>query len=54
MVENENIDKDNIHIPNGMAELIEEECRRYDELIKDLKDTNIQMVQFANELKKLT
>lgn len=33
---------------------VQKKYEKYDELIKDLKDTNTQMVQFANELKKLT
>ena len=43
-----NIDKDNIHIPNGMAELTEEECRRYDELIKDADGIDIQVLGIGN------
>ncbi|GAA0076261.1 glucosamine-6-phosphate deaminase [Clostridium sp. CTA-5] len=39
-----NINRDNINIPNGMAENIEEECIRYDEKIKKSNGIDIQVL----------
>ncbi|PKC50441.1 glucosamine-6-phosphate isomerase, partial [Rhizophagus irregularis] len=38
------ISKKNIHIPNGMAEDIVKECRRYDEKIKSVGNIDIQVL----------
>ncbi|MBS4535268.1 glucosamine-6-phosphate deaminase [Clostridium sp. D2Q-14] len=39
-----NIDLENTHIPNGMTDDIEEECRRYDNLIKKMGNIDIQVL----------
>jgi len=39
-----NIDENNTHIPDGMAENIEEECRRYDEIFYRYGRTDLQMI----------
>lgn len=39
-----NIDKHNTHVPNGLANDAEEENRRYDEKIKELGGTDIQLL----------
>lgn len=39
-----NIDKYNTHVPNGLANDAEEENRRYDEKIKELGGTDIQLL----------
>lgn len=43
-----NIDKRNIHIPNGMADEIKEECRRYDESIEKAGGIDIQVLGIGN------
>ncbi|MBS4536894.1 glucosamine-6-phosphate deaminase [Clostridium sp. D2Q-11] len=39
-----NIKPENTHIPNGMAEDIEEEARRYDSLIQGMGDIDLQIL----------
>jgi glucosamine-6-phosphate deaminase len=39
-----NIKEKNCHLPNGMAENIEEECRRYDRLIEKLGGIDMQLL----------
>ncbi|MFO7152484.1 MAG: glucosamine-6-phosphate deaminase [Bacillota bacterium] len=39
-----NVKPENIHIPNGVAEDIEEECRRYDEAIKEAGGIDLQLL----------
>lgn len=39
-----NIDLNNTHIPNGVAENLEEECRRYDQLIEQLGGIDWQLL----------
>ena len=39
-----NIDKNHIHIPNGMADSMQEECIRYEQLIKDVGGIDIQVL----------
>ena len=43
-----NIDRNNIHIPNGMAEDIESECAHYDNLIKKSGGIDIQVLGIGN------
>lgn len=43
-----NIDKNHIHIPNGMADSIEDECRRYDQLIEEAGGIDIQVLGIGN------
>lgn len=39
-----NIDKSNVHIPNGMAENIEEECSNYEKSIKSAGGIDLQIL----------
>lgn len=39
-----NVDKDNIHIPNGMAEDIETECEEYEEMIQKAGGIDLQVL----------
>ena len=39
-----NIKKENVHLPNGMAEDDQAECTRYDQLISSLGGTDIQLL----------
>lgn len=39
-----NIQRENTHLPNGMAENIDEECKRYDELIRSLGGVDLQLL----------
>lgn len=39
-----NIKKQNIHVPNGTAPDLDEECARYDSLIKDLGGVDLQLL----------
>ncbi len=39
-----NIDKANTHIPNGVADSFEDECKRYDTLIEDMGGIDIQLL----------
>lgn len=39
-----NIKKENTHVPNGVAENKEEECRRYDALIEELGGIDLQLL----------
>lgn len=39
-----NINKDNTHVPNGLASNLEEECARYDKLITDLGGIDVQLL----------
>lgn len=39
-----NIDKNNTYVPNGLAENLEEEGRRYDEMIADLGGIDLQIL----------
>lgn len=41
---NINIQKENIHIPNGMAEDIEKECREYEEKIENAGGIDVQIL----------
>lgn len=43
-----NINPENIDIPNGMAENIEEECERYDNAIKESGGVDIQVLGIGN------
>lgn len=43
-----NIKAENIHIPNGMAESIEEECISYEENIKEAGGIDIQVLGIGN------
>ena len=42
--EHVNIKMKNTHLPNGMAENVEEECRRYDALIQGLGGIDLQLL----------
>ena len=39
-----NIKKENTHVPNGLAEDLERECRRYDKLIRSLGGIDLQLL----------
>lgn len=39
-----NIKKENINIPNGMAEDLDEECKRYNDVIRSLSPVDIQLL----------
>lgn len=39
-----NIDKNHIRIPNGMADSIEDECQRYDQLIEEAGGIDLQVL----------
>ncbi len=39
-----NIDQDNTHVPDGLAEDVEEECRRYDDMIYQYGHTDLQLI----------
>lgn len=39
-----NINKENTHVPNGLADDMEAECRRYDKLITELGGIDIQLL----------
>ena len=39
-----NVDKRNTHLPNGMADDLEAECRRYDSLIKEHGGIDLQLL----------
>ncbi len=39
-----NINPDGTHVPDGMAKCMEEECRRYDQLIEDLGGIDLQVL----------
>ncbi|HNZ63498.1 MAG TPA: glucosamine-6-phosphate deaminase, partial [Bacillota bacterium] len=39
-----NIDQSNTHVPNGLAENVEEECRRYDDLLRHYGCTDLQLI----------
>lgn len=39
-----NIDRGNVHIPNGVAEDLEEECRRYEEAIRRAGGIDLQVL----------
>jgi glucosamine-6-phosphate deaminase len=41
---NVNIDKRNTHVPNGVAENIEKECREYDEAIENAGGIDLQLL----------
>lgn len=43
-----NINKNHIHIPNGMADSINEECQRYDQLIEEAGGIDIQVLGIGN------
>lgn len=43
-----NIDKTKTYVPNGLAENIEEECKRYDTKIAELGGTDIQLLGIGN------
>lgn len=43
-----NIKKENIHIPDGMAENIEEECLNYEKKIKDAGGIDLQVLGIGN------
>ncbi|GAA0087154.1 glucosamine-6-phosphate deaminase [Clostridium sp. CTA-7] len=43
-----NIDKTKTYVPNGLAENIEEECKRYDAKIAELGGTDIQLLGIGN------
>jgi glucosamine-6-phosphate isomerase len=43
-----NINHQNVHIPNGMANDIEFECERYDEAIKESGGIDIQVLGIGN------
>lgn len=38
------VKKENIHIPNGMADDLDEECRRYEEAIKEAGGIDLQLL----------
>jgi len=39
-----NIDKKNTHVPNGMANDLAQECKRYDDLIEELGGIDVQLL----------
>ena len=43
-----NINPANVHIPNGMTDDVNAECRRYDELIKEADGVDIQVLGIGN------
>ena len=43
-----NICRENIHVPNGMAEDIETECTSYDKMINDIGGIDIQVLGIGN------
>ena len=43
-----NIKPSNIHIPNGMTDDVNAECKRYDELIKEADGVDIQVLGIGN------
>ncbi|SJU00644.1 Glucosamine-6-phosphate deaminase 1 [Clostridioides difficile] len=43
-----NVKRENIHIPNGMANDIENECVKYDNLIKEAGGIDIQVLGIGN------
>ena len=43
-----NIDLNNTNIPNGMAPDVEKECKRYDQLIADLGQIDLQLLGLGN------
>lgn len=43
-----NIDSENIHIPNGMAEDVEKECKAYDQKIAEAGGIDLQVLGIGN------
>lgn len=43
-----NINLKNVHIPNGLAEDAQKECRRYDEIITSLGGVDLQLLGLGN------
>lgn len=43
-----NVKEENIHIPNGMSNNIEDECKNYDELISEKGPIDIQVLGIGN------
>jgi glucosamine-6-phosphate deaminase len=43
-----NIDNNNTHIPNGMEQDIDKECKRYDQLIASLGQIDLQLLGLGN------
>ena len=43
-----NINPANVHIPNGMTDDVNAECKRYDELIKEADGVDIQVLGIGN------
>lgn len=43
-----NFSEDNIHIPNGMSEDIDEECRKYDQAIRSFGGIDLQILGIGN------
>ncbi len=43
-----NINLKNVHIPNGLAEDAQKECRRYDEIIASLGGVDLQLLGLGN------
>lgn len=48
LFEHININPKNIHIPNGMTDNIDYECKKYDELIKNAGGLDIQVLGIGN------
>ncbi len=44
-----NINRQNTHVPNGCAEDLEKECRRYDRLIADLGGIDMQLLGIGHD-----
>ena len=44
-----NIDKKNTHVPNGKAEDMEAECKRYDKLIRDMGGIDLQLLGIGHD-----
>lgn len=43
-----NVKKENIHVPNGMAEDVDAECENYDKLISSLGGIDLQLLGLGN------
>ncbi|MEG2246377.1 MAG: glucosamine-6-phosphate deaminase [Peptostreptococcaceae bacterium] len=43
-----NVKEENINIPNGMNEDVEDECRNYDQAIKNIEGVDIQVLGIGN------
>ena len=48
-----NIDYNNIHIPNGLAKDLDEECERYNKLLEELGPRDIQILGIDSNEKEL-